>query len=70
MFIVMEIQKTDKVATLVNSYENRNDAESKYYTVLSAAAISKVPVHSAVLLTDSGKELMHNSYEHIEIEEE
>ena len=70
MFIVIEIQKTNKIATLVYSYEDRNAAESKYYTILSAAAISKVPVHSATLLTDTGKELMHASYEHEEVSNE
>lgn len=66
MFIVIEIQKTDKISTLVYAFDNRNDAESKYYSILSAAAVSKVPMHSAVILTDSGKELMHGSYEHEE----
>lgn len=66
MFIVIEIQKTDKISTLVYAFDNRNDAESKYYSILAVAAVSKVPMHSAVILTDSGKELMHNSYEHEE----
>lgn len=70
MFIVIEIQKTTDIATLVYSFENRNDAESKYYSILSVAAVSNVPMHSAALLTDSGKELMHNSYEHEEVTNE
>ena len=66
MFVVIEIQAGDKVATLVNAYEDRNEAESKYHIILGAAAKSKVPVHSAVLLTDTGKTLKAEHYEHKE----
>lgn len=66
MFVVIEIQASDKVATLVNSYEDRNAAESKYHTILGAAAVSKVPIHSAVLMTDTGKTLKAEHYEHKE----
>lgn len=66
MFVVLEIQASDKVATLVNSYEDRNAAESKYHTILGAAAISTVPIHSAVLMTDTGKTLKAEHYEHAE----
>ena len=65
-FIVMEIQAGDTVSTLVSSYGDRNAAESKYHTVLGAAAISKVPIHSAVLMTDTGKTLKAEHYEHKE----
>lgn len=64
MFIVLEIQKGDQVATLVSSYEDRNSAESKYHTVLSAASISSVPVHSAILMTDEGAPIKYESYAH------
>ena len=68
MFVVLEIQSSDKVATIINSYEDRNLAESKYHTILGAAAKSKVPIHSAVLMTDTGKTLKAEHYEH-EVEE-
>ena len=66
MFIVIEIQATneEKVATLVFSYTNLNDAYSKYHTILSAAAISTVWKHSAVVLDDSGALLKRESYIH------
>ena len=67
MFVVIEIQASDEVATLVNSYEDRNAAESKYHTVLGAAAVSNVPIHSAVLMTDTGKTLKAEHYEHKEV---
>ena len=66
MFVVIEIQASDKVATLVNAYEDRNQAESKFHTILGAAATSKVPIHSAVLMTDTGKTLKAEHYEHNE----
>ena len=68
MYIVMEIQKTADaaggVATLVSTYTDKNSAESKFHTVLAAAAISAVPVHRAVLMTDDGIWLRSESYKH------
>lgn len=65
MFIVMEIQANgDQVATIVNKYDTRAVAESQYHTILAAAAISQVQIHSAVLLSVEGKELMRQSYVH------
>lgn len=68
MFIVMEIQtnKNGTVGTLVNSYENRDQAESKFHTILAAAAISTLPCHAAVLLTEQGGILASAYYEHQE----
>lgn len=65
VYVVMEIQSSNEsAATLINSYTNRNEAESKFHQILGAAAVSNVPVHSAVLLTDSGKSLKSESYTH------
>lgn len=69
MYIVMEIQKTGTVATLVTAYEDRNQAEQKYHTVLAAAAVSAVPKHGAVMLTDEGVRLKGECYIHEEEEE-
>lgn len=68
MYIVIEIQtnKSGAVGTLVNSYENRDQAESKYHTILAAAAISTLPCHAAVLLTEQGGILTSAYYEHPE----
>ena len=70
MYIVLEIQSSDITATIVNSYADRNQAESKYHQILTAAAISAVPKHSAVLLADNGVSIKHESYFHIEPEPE
>lgn len=63
MYIVFEIQNTNGVVgTLVDTFNDRLQAESKYHTILAAAAVSAVPVHSAVLMTDEGFVLMADCY--------
>lgn len=64
MYIVIEIQTSTTVATLVNSYEDRNQAESKYHQILTAAALSSVPKHSAVLMNDEGQTIKDETYIH------
>ena len=64
MFIVIEIQVTDQVATIVNSYTDRLEAESKYHQILTAAAVSEVPKHGAVLLNDEGQRINSECYIH------
>lgn len=65
VFVVMEIQSDNQTATtLINSYTNRNEAESKFHQILGAAAVSSVPTHTAVLLTDTGRELKNETYSH------
>lgn len=65
MFIVIEIQAWNaEAATLVNSYTDRKQAESKYHQILAAAAISEVPKHSAVMLTESGTKIKNECYIH------
>jgi len=68
MYIVMEIQTNNDgtVGSLVYKYESRLEAESKYHTVLAAAAISALPMHAAVLLTNRGQMITSEYYEHEE----
>ena len=64
-FIAIEIQSNgSSAACLVNDYSDRNQAESKYHDILRAAAVSSVPTHSAILLTDTATVLKHETYEH------
>lgn len=42
----------------------RLKAESKFYEVLSAAAISELPVHAAIMFTSDGVPVMHQRYVH------
>lgn len=64
-FIVTEIQ-TDangNTATINTVRNNRNDAESTYYSILASAAISQVPCHGAILYTMDGAYIMSKSYQ-------
>ena len=56
MFIVIEIQTNSNgtVGVLTNSYEDQMQAEHKYHEVLAAAALSQLPVHTAVIMTNEG----------------
>lgn len=67
MYIVIEIQKNQNgsVGTLVNSYEDRNTAEQKYHQVLAAAAVSSLPVHTAVMLMEDGYSIKKETYRHV-----
>ena len=65
VFLVIEIQSDgEKAATLINSYTDRNQAESKFHAILQAAAVSSVKIHSAILMTDTGKTLKSEAYSH------
>lgn len=65
-YIVVEIQKSAQgtVSTIVTQHADRLAAEGKYHTILAAAAVSSVAQHGAVLLTDAGQEICHQSYTH------
>lgn len=64
--IVIEIQAGETVSTIVNSYDDRDEAESRYHTILAAAAVSSVPNHSAVMLTTTGQFIKSETYSHSE----
>ena len=64
-YLVIEMQTNgDQTAQLVTKFDNLNAAESDYYRVLSAAAVSEVPVHAASLLTERGSCLKSDYYLH------
>ena len=64
MFIVIEIQKNaqGQVATLLTAYDSLREAQSKYYTILAAAAKSGLPRHGAAILYEDGKEIASQSF--------
>ena len=71
MFIVIEIQNDNgSIAHLFDAFEDRAQAKSKYHTILAAAAVSKLSVHSALLCTDEGYVLESECYKHGEEEDE
>lgn len=66
MYIVIELQtNTDgAVGNLVYQYASRDEAESKFHSILAAAAISALPVHAAVMLTNAGTMVRSEYYRH------
>lgn len=64
-YLVIEIQKNADGGVAVPpiaSYDNYFDALSRYHTILAAAAISLIPVHSCVLMNEVGQTLRMDSY--------
>ena len=65
-YIVIEIQKAaDGTISIppINTYDSLLEAMSRYHTILAAAAVSNVPVHTAVVLNDVGKQIRLDSYD-------
>ena len=65
-YLVMEIQTAadGSVANLVYSFDSQASAESKYHSVLAAAAISSLPVHACVLMQSDGRQIDRKAYKH------
>lgn len=66
MYIVIELQTNadGAVANLVYQYASRDEAESKFHSILAAAAISSLPVHAAIMLTNAGTMVKSELYRH------
>lgn len=66
MYIVIELQKNTEgaVANIVTSHNTKEEAESKFYSILSAAAVGSVPVHSAIIVSEEGFPVKHDFYKH------
>lgn len=66
MFVVIEIQKNAEgvVGNIVTAHETQAEAEAKYHSVLAAAAVSSLPVHSATLLSEEGFSVANQCYKH------
>lgn len=72
MYLVLELQTNTngQVASLINQYDTQAAADNKYHTVLAAAAISQLPVHAAVMLTNEGYVIKNEVYNRPIIPEE
>lgn len=70
-YLVIEMQKqaNGNLTHLVNSYTDRQTAEQKYHTILSYAAVSTLPIHTAVILSDEGTVIKKEFYKHSTEEE-
>ena len=65
-YIITEMQTDAEGVTafLEDQKDNMYEAESVYFTKLASAAISNVPLHTVVLMTNDGFQLDHKSYDH------
>ena len=66
-YIVIELQKIKEdtdISTLVSTKNTKEEAESTYYSILASAAISKIPVHGAIIIDELCNPLKNNHYTH------
>lgn len=70
MYFVLEIQKwcDGTWHEKVFKYEDRMQAEAKYFYILSEAAVAKIPRNGAVVIDGNGSVLMSYVYQHGEYE--
>ena len=65
MKAVIEIQKSGATATpSVQLFEDDAQAKSRYHELLSIAAVSSVPEHSVILVSEEGNYMFHEKYTH------
>jgi len=65
-YLVVEIQTWDTgaIQTPTNAFDTQANAEAKYHDILSKAAVSQLPKHAAVLMTNDGYVMETKCYEH------
>lgn len=66
-YLVLEIQVSanGSVAMLpVKDFDDRNTADSAYFSVLSFAAVSNVYKHTALVINEEGEVLLKRTYTH------
>lgn len=69
MYLVIELQTINGVtANIITQYETQALAEQQYYFILSAAAVSNLDVHSAILMDCRGSVLKNDFYDRREKE--
>lgn len=65
MFTVIELQTTNSITSVLTEvFQNREQAEQKFHTVLSYAAVSQVDIHSVSILTPEGFVIKNEVYFH------
>lgn len=64
-WFVVEVQSNGETgSTIVNSYPTQAEAESKFHSILSFAAVSSVFRHGAIMFSDTMDGLMTRVFEH------
>ena len=66
MYIIQEIQTTNGVAALLPAVtkNDKNEADSAYFSTLSFAAVSSINVHTVLMYDEHGNVLRREYYEH------
>lgn len=69
MYIVTELQTNEETTAVLNySYTDKNVAYQKYHTILAAAAVSSVEIHTALIMNEFGLVEARETFEHNEAE--
>lgn len=66
-YLVTEIQTYENgtVNTPSYAFDNKNSADAKYHQILSAASLSSLSVHAAIMYTDKGEYIKSEYFTHI-----
>lgn len=66
MYIIVELQTAQDgtCSHLVYTTTNEDEAWSKYHQILSYAAVSSLPAHAAVILSNDGTPIANHCYIH------
>ena len=67
MIIIQEIQTNGTTTALAPAvtFTDKNQADSRYHTILAAAAISSVEVHTVLMYDEHGNVIKRDFYEHL-----
>ena len=67
MIIIQEIQTSGTQTTLTPTvtFTDRNQAEARFHTILAAAAVSTVEVHTVLMYDEYGNVVRREFYEHL-----
>ena len=70
-YLVLEIQKqaNGTVGNIVTAFDDKGTALNKFFTVCAAAAVSDLPVHSVVCMTEDARILEREVFKVSEEEE-
>lgn len=64
-YLVIELQTAGGTTAVLNyTYTDKNVAYQKYHTILAAAAVSSVEVHTALIINEYGLVEIRETFEH------
>lgn len=65
-YLVVEIQTNadGSVGNIVTTFDDQNSAESAYHSILASAAISSLPCHAAMIVTNEAHVIAGARYVH------